>query len=303
MAGGVELAIAAHGVTKIYSSGWRRRPRQALSALTLDIPRGSAFGLIGENGAGKTTFVKSLLGVLAPDQGELSVLGGAPRDVSVRARIGYVPERLALPAAFTARAYLRSVARLKGHRGADLDILRQLERVGLAREADERIGAFSKGMRQRLALAAALLGLPELLVLDEPTDGVDPLGRAEIRRLLAEERARGATLLLNSHLLSETERMCDRIAVLAGGRIVREGSVHELCGSAGRWRLRFEGAPAGLTELGFEPQADGSHLLEAATAEALDRPLAEARARGARLIELRPEAKDLETVLAEALRA
>jgi ABC-2 type transport system ATP-binding protein len=239
--------------------------------------------------------------VLSLDQGELRVLGGVPREVSVRARIGYVPERLALPAAFSARAYLHSVARLKGHRGADLDVARQLERVGLAGEAGERIGAFSKGMRQRLALAAALLGAPELLVLDEPTDGVDPLGRAEIRRLLGEERARGATLLLNSHLLSETERMCDRIAVLAGGRIVREGTVRELCGSAGRWRLRFEGAGVGLSQLGFEPQADGGHVLEAATADALDRKLAEARAQGALLIELRPEAKDLETVLAEAL--
>jgi ABC-2 type transport system ATP-binding protein len=303
MAGGGQLAIAAHGVTKVYSSGWNRRPRRALSELTLGIPRGCAFGLIGENGAGKTTFVKSLLGVLSLDRGELWVLGGAPREVSVRARLGYVPERLALPAAFSARAYLRSVARLKGHRSADLDILRQLERVGLAAEADERIGAFSKGMRQRLALAAALLGAPELLVLDEPTDGIDPLGRAHIRRVLGEERARGATLLLNSHLLSETERMCDRIAILAGGRIVREGSVRDLCGSEGRWRLRFEGALQGLAELGFEAQADGSHVLEAATAAALDRPLSEARARGALLIELRPEAKDLETVLAEALRA
>jgi ABC-2 type transport system ATP-binding protein len=303
MARGGELAIAAHGLEKVYSGGWGRRPRRALCALTIDIPRGCAFGLIGENGAGKTTFVKSLLGVLSLDQGELWVLGGAPREVSVRARIGYVPERLALPAAFSARAYLSSVARLKGQRRADLDITRQLERVGLASEAGVRIGSFSKGMRQRLALAAALLGAPELLVLDEPTDGVDPLGRAEIRRLLGEERARGATLLLNSHLLSETERMCDRIAVLAGGRIVHEGSVRELCGSAGRWRLRFEGTTIALAQLGFEPQADGSHVLEAATAEALDRKLAEARAQGALLIELRPEAKDLETVLAEALRA
>lgn len=155
-------------------------------------------------------------------------------------------------------------------------------------------------MRQRLALAAALLGGPRLLVLDEPTDGVDPLGRAEIRQLLGEERARGATLLLNSHLLSETERMCDRIAILASGRIVREGSVRELCGAAGRWRVRFEGAPA-LAEQGFEAQPDGSALVTAADAEELEQKLAAARSLGALLVELRPEAKDLEMVLAEAL--
>jgi ABC-2 type transport system ATP-binding protein len=297
-------AILARGVGKAYGSFWSQRwgagARQALAALDLAVPRGSAFGLIGANGAGKTTFVKSLLGVLEPDAGELWVLGGRPRDVSVRAHIGYVPERLALPAAFSARVYLRSVGRLKRHPQPEPDIARQLERVGLAREADARIGSFSKGMRQRLALAAALLGQPRLLVLDEPTDGVDPLGRAEIRHLLGEERARGATLLLNSHLLSETERMCDRIAILAGGRIVREGSVRELCGAAGRWRVRFEGAPA-LSEHGFEAQPDGSAIVAAATAEALDRKLATARAAGALLVELRPEAKDLELVLAETL--
>lgn len=298
------VAVRARGLQKAYASfwerSWGRRGRQALAALDLEVPRGSAFGLIGANGAGKTTFVKALLGVLEPDAGELWVLGGLPRDVSVRAHIGYVPERLALPAAFSARGYLCSVARLKRHPQPEPDIARQLERVGLAGEAEARIGSFSKGMRQRLALAAALLGQPRLLVLDEPTDGVDPLGRAEIRHLLGEERARGATLLLNSHLLSETERMCDRIAILAGGRIVREGSVRELCGAAGRWRVRFEGAPA-LSAQGFEPQADGSALVTAATADELDRKLAAARAAGALLIELRPEAKDLEMVLAEAL--
>jgi ABC-2 type transport system ATP-binding protein len=295
-----DRAIVARAVDKVYAGWWGRGARTALRGLTLEVHRGCAFGLIGENGAGKTTFVKSLLGVIQPNAGELRVLGGAPRDIAVRARVGYVPERLALPAAFSARAYLHGVARLKRQRDAEHEVERQLERVGLAGDAGERIGKFSKGMRQRLALAAALLGAPELLVLDEPTDGVDPLGRAEIRRLLAEERARGATLLLNSHLLSETERMCDRIAILAGGKIVREGSVRELCGAAGRWRVRFEAALP-LNDEDFEAQSDGSHVLHADTPQALDRKLAAARARGALLIELRPEAKDLETVLREVL--
>jgi ABC-2 type transport system ATP-binding protein len=298
---GGERAIVARAVDKVYAGWWGRGARRALDGLTLEVPRGCAFGLIGTNGAGKTTFVKTLLGVVEPNAGELQVLGGAPRDVAVRARIGYVPERLALPAAFSARAYLRSVARLKRRSLPEPDISRQLARVGLAEEADARIGKFSKGMRQRLALAAALLGAPDLLVLDEPTDGVDPLGRAEIRRLLGEERSRGATLLINSHLLSETERMCDRIAVLEHGQIVREGSVRELCGTAGRWRVRFEKALS-LSAEGFEARGDGSHVVQAESAEALDRKLAAARARGALLIELRPEAKDLETVLAEVLQ-
>jgi ABC-2 type transport system ATP-binding protein len=298
---GAERAIVARAIEKVYANAWGGGARRALSGLTLEVPRGSAFGLIGANGAGKTTFVKALLGVIEPNAGELRVLGGAPRDVAVRARVGYVPERLALPAAFSALGYLRSVARLKRQRRAEADIARQLARVGLEGDADERIGKFSKGMRQRLALAAALLGAPDLLVLDEPSDGVDPLGRADIRRLLGEERARGATLLLNSHLLSETERLCDRIAILERGCIVREGGVGELCGATGRWRVRFEGAPA-LGVEGFEPQSDGTYLVQAEGAEALDRKLAAARARGALLVDLRPEAKDLETVLREVLR-
>jgi ABC-2 type transport system ATP-binding protein len=301
-----ELAIAARGLSKSYGGGWGRAGRPALKGLTLDVPRGAAFGLIGVNGAGKTTFVKALLGVVSTNGGELRVLGGAPQDVSVRARIGYVPERLALPASLHASAYLQSVARLKGLRRADDEIGRQLVRVGLGAEARERIGRFSKGMRQRLALAAALLGAPELLILDEPTDGVDPLGRAEIRRVLSEERARGATLLLNSHLLSETERLCDRVAILDGGMIVREGSVRELCRAAGAWLVRFAAPAAGdgaleLASEGFVALPDGRHRVFAETADELDRKLVAARARGALLVELAADSQDLEAVLAEVL--
>ncbi|MEY4547682.1 MAG: hypothetical protein RL685_3877 [Pseudomonadota bacterium] len=306
-------AIEASGLTKAYTSS-----RQALAGVDLVVPRGTAFGLIGLNGAGKTTFVKALLGVVLPSAGQLRVLGGAPEEIAVRERIGYVPERLALPGAWSARSYLQSVSRLK-QRGATTgaaqqrDIQRQLERVGLQKDAERRIGQFSKGMRQRLALAAALLGQPDLLVLDEPTDGVDPLGRAEIRELLSEERERGATLFLNSHLLSETERMCDRIGILAQGQIVREGSVAELCGAQGSWHARFAAAPAeragspghaaplGLAELGFVALPDGSFSVAADSPAELDRRLAAARERGALLIELRPAARDLESVLAEEL--
>jgi ABC-2 type transport system ATP-binding protein len=309
-----EFAILARGLGKAYGARWTlpgimsgSKPQLALDGLDLSVPRGVAFGLIGLNGAGKTTFVKALLGVILPSTGELRVLGGAPGDVSVHARIGYVPERLALPTAWTALAYLRSVARLKrrGARNGELSesaMERQLVRVGLGSAGARRIGQFSKGMRQRLALAAALLGEPDLLVLDEPTDGVDPIGRAEIRELLREEHARGATLFLNSHLLSETERMCDVIGILSQGKIVRQGSVAELCGAAGAWRARFAaGASPALPALGFEPLADGSYAVTASSAEELDQRLGAARASGALLVELLPRARDLESVLVEVL--
>ena len=298
------LAIQAVGLTKVYSSFFGKTRQTALAGLDLAIPRGTAFGLIGLNGAGKTTFIKSILGVVRPTSGTVRALDGDPADAAIRARIGYLPERLHLPGAWTPVAFLASVARLKGLGNADEACRRHLGRVGLANEASRRIGGFSKGMRQRLGLAAALLGAPDLLVLDEPTDGVDPLGRAEIRRILAEERARGATIFLNSHLLAETERICDRIGILAKGRLVREGTIEELTGSATRYRARFApgASAAALAALGFTARGgDDVYVCDAADPGALDALLACARGHGALLIELRRDLRDLEDVLAEVL--
>jgi ABC-2 type transport system ATP-binding protein len=277
-------------------------PRQtALNGLTLSIPKGAAFGLIGPNGAGKTTFIKVLLGICRPDSGQVQVLGGDPQDASVRARIGYLPERLHLPAALTALGFLRSMATLKGLKLATPELLALLDRVGLKADK-QRLGEYSKGMRQRLGLAAALLGQPELLILDEPTDGIDPVGRVEVRRLLVAERDRGATLLLNSHLLSETERVCDRIGVLDHGQLKLTGTIEEVRQSARAWDVTFgPGAPVeALTAQGFI--ASGHHFrLEAPTLEVLNAALDAARAAGALVAEVRPAARDLEQVLADVL--
>ncbi|MEZ4308200.1 MAG: ABC transporter ATP-binding protein [Polyangiaceae bacterium] len=300
------LAIEAVSVRKVYRGFLGRGAGQrALAGLDIAIPKGTAFGLIGLNGAGKTTFIKIMLGVVRPTEGSVRVLGGDPEDPKVRARIGYLPERLFLTNAFTPRQFLASVARMKGlSLGADA-IANQLDRVGLSDAQTRKIGGFSKGMRQRLGLAGALLGEPELLILDEPTDGVDPLGRAEIRKLLTEERARGATLFLNSHLLSETERVCDRIGILAGGRLVREGALLDLCGSDTAYRARFApGADvAELGRLGFRAAEGGREdfRVEAATPQVLNEKLDQARRAGALLVGLSHDLRDLEDVLAEAL--
>jgi ABC-2 type transport system ATP-binding protein len=278
----------------------------ALRGVELRVPRGIAFGLIGQNGAGKTTFLKTLLGVVRPSAGRVRVLSGDPEEPEVRRRIGYLPERLHLPAALDGIAFLASVARLKGLRLAPQALREGAHRVGLASDAGRPIGTYSKGMKQRLALAAALLGAPDLLVLDEPTDGVDPLGRADIRAILAEERARGATIFLNSHLLSETERICDRIGILARGRLVREGALSDLSGEADAYRCRFAlpSPTALLLELGFTAGDEaGTFRLRAASPEALNTGLDAARRAGALLIDLRRDARDLEEVLAAAMAA
>ncbi|EYF01208.1 ABC transporter ATP-binding protein [Chondromyces apiculatus] len=298
------LAIEARGLCKTYRGWFRSTGHEALVDLDLAIASGAAFGLIGPNGAGKTTFIKALLGVLRPTRGLVRVLGQSPDDPATRARIGYLPERLHLPASFTPLRFLEGVARLKGLSDISHEARHALTRVGLAGDASRRIGGFSKGMRQRLGLAAALLGKPLLLILDEPTDGVDPMGRVEIRTILAEERARGATLFLNSHLLSETERICDRIGILAGGRLVREGPLEALSGSDTRHRLRFAPGsdPEALRAAGLTPTPDPDvFLADTPDPLTLNTLLDRARATGALLVELRPDLRDLEQVLTDAL--
>ncbi len=296
-------AIVATALTKTYRSFFGGS-QQALRGIDLALPEGSAFGLIGPNGAGKTTFIKLLLGVCRPTSGEVRVLGGSPDDPKIRARIGYMPERLHLPASWTPPAFLASVARLKGLSLSPKEIEAAVARVGLTEALHRRIGGFSKGMRQRVGLAAAMLGSPELLILDEPTDGVDPLGRVEVRHLLAEERSRGATIFLNSHLLAETERVCDRVGILSNGKVVREGPLETLRSTAARWRVRF--APGAdvkvLGELGFVATSTAdSYQLEAADPVALNATLDKARAAGALVIELAKDSRDLEAVLADAV--
>jgi ABC-2 type transport system ATP-binding protein len=297
------LAIEATGLAKRYAGLWGRGGQDALRGVDLAVPRGAAFGLIGPNGAGKTTFVKALLGVVRPTAGSIRLLGGDPEDPRVRARVGYLPERLRLAAAWNPVEILESVARLKGVRLPRAKALALLEEVGIAHAARRRTGGFSKGMRQRVGLAVALVGDPELLVLDEPTDGLDPLGRVEVRNLLGKALARGATLLLNSHLLAETERICGRIGILVGGRIVREGPLEELTATHAEWRVRFApGAPEeALASAGFTPGAGGAHRFTGDGPETLNAALDRARASGALLVELQADGRDLEDVLTAAV--
>jgi ABC-2 type transport system ATP-binding protein len=297
------LAVEAEALAKRYVGLLGRGAREALRGVDLRVPAGAAFGLIGPNGAGKTTFVKALLGVVRPTAGKVRLLGGDPDDPHVRARVGYLPERLRLPAAWTPLEVLSSVARMKRAPAERARLLALLDEVGMAAEAGRRVGTFSKGMRQRVGLAAALVGEPELLVLDEPTDGLDPIARADVRGLLGQRLARGATVFLNSHLLSETERICGRVGVLVAGRIVREGPLPELLAASPRWQVRFaDGAPAAaLAAAGFLAGEGGVFGLEAEGPAALNAALDAARAAGALVVEVGREQRELEQVLADAM--
>ncbi len=296
----MSAAIDARGLEKTYAGPFGRGATTALRGVHLRVERGTAFGLIGPNGAGKTTFVKALLGIVRPSGGRVSLLGGDPDDPAVRRRVGYLPERLALPPAWTPVEILESVARLKRLGRARGEVARRLEEVGMAEASRRKVGGFSKGMKQRVGLACALLGSPEMLVLDEPTDGLDPLARVEVRGLLGREVERGATLLLNSHLLSETERVCGRIGILVDGRVVREGALGDLRAALPRWRLRLAGRAEAVVAAGFAASGEGSFAFEG-EAEAMNAALDRARAAGALVIEVIQESKDLEAVLAEAV--
>ncbi len=202
----------------------------ALAGLTMTVPRGEVFGFLGPNGAGKTTSVKLLLGLSRPTAGEGRVLGAPLGDVPTRRHVGYLPEQFRYQGWMTAREVLSLHCELARLPRADWDreVRDALDLVGLAQRADDRTGTFSKGMQQRLGLGVAFLGGPELVVLDEPTSALDPVGRQDVRRIISSLRDRGVTVFLNSHLLTEVERVCDRVAIVDRGRVVAELAMTEL---------------------------------------------------------------------------
>jgi ABC-2 type transport system ATP-binding protein len=224
-------AISVSNLSKRYRTGLLGRSTvPALRGVSLDVPKGAIFGLLGPNGAGKTTLVKILLGLVHPTDGTARLFGEPAQRPAARERIGFLPENHRFPGFLTATQTLQVYGRL-----ADVPAATRRERipdllrhVGLAERQDTKVNTFSKGMLQRLGLAQALLNDPDLLFLDEPTSGVDPVGRRAIRDLVLELRDAGATIFLNSHLLSEVEKVCSQIAILRDGELVREGTIQEL---------------------------------------------------------------------------
>ena len=207
----------------------------ALAGLTMTVRRGEVFGFLGPNGAGKTTAVKLLLGLSQPTTGEGRVLGEPLGDVAARRRVGYLPELFRYQSWMTAREVLALHCELAGLDRCDWEreIRAAIDLVGLADRADGRSGIYSKGMQQRLGLAVALLGRPDLVVLDEPTSALDPVGRQDVRRIIGALRDRGTTVFLNSHLLTEVERVCDRVAIVDHGRVVAELALADLTNERG----------------------------------------------------------------------
>ena len=272
-------ALAVHGLRKRYG------PVEALRGVDLEVGAGELVGLLGPNGAGKSTLVKILAGLVRATNGSAEVTGARAGSSSARAALGYLAELFRFPGWYTADEVLELHQRLAGSTGGASERRRLLELVALAEAADRRVDAMSKGMQQRLGIAQALVGEPRVLLLDEPTSALDPVGRRIVRELLERLRDRGTSVLLNSHLLSEIELVCDRVAILRGGEVVAAGRPHDLA------------KPRGV-----EIETDqGTQLIEGATRETVPRLVADAVAAGRRVYNVRVLASTLEDVYLEVV--
>lgn len=243
---------------------------EALKGVSIRVEPGQIYGLLGQNGAGKTTLIKILLGIVRKTDGDASLLGHAAGDAAARKRVGYLPEDHAFPGYHTGHSLMDFYGQLVGMSRDDRRrmIPEMLELVGIAGRMHSKIRTYSKGMKQRLGIAQSLLHAPDLIILDEPTDGVDPLGRREIRELMGRLKEKGHTLFLNSHLLGEVELVCDRVAILQQGTLVREGTIADLTRQAGRYDVGLaegQAFPAdAAVKLGFavQPLPDKPGLFE-----------------------------------------
>lgn len=276
-------AVRIRDLKKVFPVPLRRRQVTALRGLSLDIPAGHVYGLLGPNGSGKSTTLKILLGLVTPTSGTSEIFGVPSAQVKSRTDVGFLPENPYFYKFLTGAETISFYGKLCGLGGSTLSarVTELLELVGLQDAGDRRISGYSKGMLQRIGLAQAMVHDPRLLILDEPTAGVDPAGSRQIRDLILRLKERGKTVLLTSHLLEQVQEVCDRVGILAKGELVREGSLDILTGVTGQTEFLIENASPEL-------QAEISKL---------------AATHGARLVGTRQPQLDLETVFLKATEA
>jgi ABC-2 type transport system ATP-binding protein len=258
-------AVALSGLTKIFPVPFQRRSVVAVRDLNLEVAPGQIYGLLGPNGSGKSTTLKILLGLVTPTRGESRIFGRDSDRVASRESVGFLPESPYFYKFLTGEETLRFYGKLCGLRGAALKnrVEEMLALVGLTNARKRRLAGYSKGMLQRIGLAQALIQEPALLVLDEPTAGVDPAGAREIRDLILSLKSRGITVLLSSHLLGQVQEICDRVGILANGVLVREGPLSELLGMENQTQFVVEGAsPQLLAEIENLSARSGARVIE-----------------------------------------
>src|SRR6476660_9484271 len=225
-----EAVVAVRGLTKVFKDFWGRPKARAVDQVDFEVRRGEVFGLLGPNGSGKSTTIKMLLGLLYPTKGHIEVFGHSPRHVATKSRIGYLPEESYLYRYLDSKETLDFFGNLFDLPGNERQKRSEqlIEMVGLAQTRTRAVGEFSKGMQRRIGLAQALINDPDLVILDEPTAGLDPIGCREVKDLIVALARRGKTVILSSHLLSDVEDVCDRVAILYGGRVQAMGTLKDL---------------------------------------------------------------------------
>lgn len=245
-----EPAVAICGLTKVFPIPFHRQAVVAVRDLDLRVQAGEVYGLLGPNGSGKSTTLKIILGLVSPTRGKTEIFGRNSNHVATHEAIGFLPENPYFYKYLTGVETLRFFGKLCGLRGRQLQkrIDELLELVGLTNARYRRLGTYSKGMLQRIGLAQALINEPKLVVLDEPTAGVDPAGSREIRNLIVDLKGRGITVLLSSHLLAQVQEICDRVGILANGALVREGRLEELIAIENQTELVLENASDALVK-------------------------------------------------------
>jgi len=243
-------AVAVRGLTKVFPIPFHRKSIVAVRDLDLSVQAGEVYGLLGPNGSGKSTTLKIILGLVSPTRGRTEIFGRDSSLVESREAVGFLPENPYFYKYLSGAETLRFFGKLCGLRSRRLEerITELLELVGLTSARDRRLGTYSKGMLQRIGLAQALINEPRLVVLDEPTAGVDPAGSREIRDLIVDLRRRGITVLLSSHLLTQAQEICDRVGILSNGVLVREGQLEDLLAVENRTELVLENAPSELLD-------------------------------------------------------
>jgi ABC-2 type transport system ATP-binding protein len=307
----MDTVVRTHELIKDFRVGfWRPRPHRALDGLSLEVPRGGVFGLLGPNGAGKSTTLKILCRLLSPTSGRAEVLGRAPGSIESHRRLGFLPEHPTFYDHLTGDELLTYFASLFGYRGTDRvqRVATALNRVGLGDDRRRPIRHYSKGMVQRLGLAQAILNDPELVMLDEPMSGLDPMGRRDVRELILELRDEGRTVLFSSHILSDAEQLCSRVGILVRGRLVTVGSIGELTAAGDRgWEIVAAGVSPALAEaLAREGRvrliSPGRYAVTLPAATRPEAVIAELASRGASLVSVAPLGATLEDVFVQSVQ-
>jgi ABC-2 type transport system ATP-binding protein len=311
------IVIEIENLTKDYEVGfWRKRKVRALDGLSLKVEGGEIFGFLGANGAGKTTTLKLLMRLIYPTAGRARILGRDINDVQMHARIGYLPENPYFYDYLTARELLNYCAELFGYHRKERERRTRelLSRVHLDEKSwDKQLRKYSKGMLQRVGLAQALVNDPEIVFLDEPMSGLDPIGRREVRDLIASLRANGTTVFMCSHILSDIEVLCDRVAILNRGRLAETGTLEELRareGESGRIEITVAGTDAENLK-GVFPALDGAHItqtasgarIEVANEKDVDVALQALRRAGGRLVSVQPVRQSLEELFVREVKS